>query len=69
MFEAEEMKRHYIAAIAHITYLCEKITKSNKFEFDDDNLFFRDLIRLSNLRFTLEELYKEAFGEEADDDE
>lgn len=69
MFEAEEMKKHYVAVIAHIAFLCEKVTESSEFEIDDDNLFFRDFIRLLDLRFTLKELYKEAFGEEADEDE
>ena len=43
------------------------ISESNEFEIDDDNLFFRDLISLSSLRFTLKEIYKEAFGEEVDE--
>ena len=46
MFEAEEMKKHYVAVIAHIAYLCEKVTESNEFEIDDD----RVLRRIANLK-------------------
>lgn len=69
MFEAEEMKKHYVAVITHIAFLSEKVTESKEFAFDEDNLFFRDLIRLSDLRFTLKELYKEAFGKEVNENE